>query len=260
MENYVIIGIDFSSNSIGLSFLTENYFNTISVLNRYELSSSKEFNEKDFYEKNDFYRELNKFLKINIFNRRPLTKPQKNKKSPWDQLTIWHKEHSEQCLELSNFIYESIEKEIDEMLSLKIINSETKIFVSLEHYDTGLRGKTDNIIQMVEFTTYLKNNLFRKLIKQENFYIFTAPEVKMFAGKGNFEKEDMYKAIIEYKDTRLSKNNYIKWLRLKNINHISSIRKKKGKEYRLFKKPIDDINDSVFLSLLLEDKLKNINL
>jgi hypothetical protein len=220
----MIIGIDYSMNSIGICIHNNNEYKFYSFINTYELSSAIEF---------DFNKNCNDKTKAilesidgyTLFSRKPNSINKKiDKKLKNQELNRWHR----QTLENSNGVANKI---LDFLCSLDVFNNNPNFVI--ENYITNRNGG-DATIQIIEFTKTFKDLLLSKT-DINNITIVTAPEIKMLAGNGNFTKQKMLESFVnenlEHKLYNLCSNNMSSFM--------------KGSKDVI--KPLDDIIDSYFL-------------
>ena len=125
----------------------------------------------------------------------------------------------------------------------------------LQNYSYG--SSTDNLIQVVEATMRLKQLIFEDLMLcVDHFSIITGPTLKMWAGKGDYDKYQMLMAYIQNHrgDKSLEDDSFWKFIK-KNKGLYLNERMKKGKPFIEVKTPISDIIDAYFCCLWLEDKI-----
>jgi hypothetical protein len=210
------IGIDYSMNSVGITVRHNSNTFFYSVVNSYSLSKAKDF---DINKNGGMSKDvLNSLDGYKIIRRIPYTKNKENSKLV--ELNAWHNALLVGSEELSS--------EVMTFLNPFLKDCE---FVVFENYIT--RNGGDTTIQIIEFTKDLKSKIYASGFK--NIKIISAPEVKMFAGGGNFTKEDMFNAfLLHHRNSKfhdfLTKN---KKLLIKNSKEII--------------KPVDDVIDSYFI-------------
>jgi hypothetical protein len=83
----------------------------------------------------------------------------------------------------------------------------------------------------------------------------TAPTIRKWVGKGNYDKYDMLSAFMQNKmgDKLLPTNGLYKLLHKKGIHHFYKEKTKKGKIIKEVLTPISDIIDSYFVCLFMKN-------
>lgn len=221
-----IIGIDFSMNSIGIT-IYDGEWKHFSIINRYQFSKAKPENY-DYDSVADYLKQgligLNKHI---VFDRPPNTKDKKAK-DKISELNRWHSSHLVGCETITQAVMKIITPYITE---------DTK--VGIEHYITSRNSGGDATIQIIEATYRLKYEIKKHTDK---IFVIPAPTIKLFAGKGNFQKADMVRAYIN--------DATIKHPFKDNIKNAPNNLIKNPKEVL---KPIDDVIDSYFVAKYVKE-------
>lgn len=211
----VLIGIDYSMNSVGITIKCPDGIRFFSVVNSYSLSKAADF---DLVKNGGVSRDVLLSLDgYKIVTRIPYSKD-KNKDKLFE-LNNWH-----DCL-LSGS--DDLSNEVMNIIKPFLTNCR---FVVFENYIT--RNGGDSTVQIIEFTRDLKTKLI--IFGFKDIKIISAPEIKMYAGKGNFTKEDMLNAFL----THHSGSKFHAFV-VKNKNKL--IKNKNN-----IVKPVDDVVDSYF--------------
>lgn len=165
-------------------------------------------------------------------------------KSREDGLFGWERQHMTNVLhynsELVNYI---------KILVLRLYPDikKNEICVLIENYSYS--SQSDTLIQLVENTMEVKHHVLTTICCVENFYCIPAPRVKLYVGKGNYDKYDMTTAFLNNvrDDDYILDSPFYKFL-LDNFT-ISFLKEriKKGKQFNEVLSPISDIIDSYWI-------------
>lgn len=249
LQNKLIIGIDLSQESSGICFRFNGESHYLNILNKFHFTSSRHCKKADeAVEKDDVVSSIINLSNINIdfIERLPLSPPRKI------GLTEWGRIHLSNCVKFSDLIYNGMMRVISERFAhIKAVDT----IICIENYSYG--SATDNLIQIVELTSMLKNKLATRFYDYNtglsNFFLTTAPTVKMFVGKGNYDKFQMLEAYINNvkEDQKLHNDPLHKTIK-HNPSMYWKMSKKKGKEFKDVQTPVGDLIDSYFTALWME--------
>lgn len=118
-------------------------------------------------------------------------------------------------------------------------------YVGIEDY--SMASETDNLIQVVEITSIFKTNHLIRFVGGDDskFFAIPGPKIKMFAGKGNFQKDEMLAAFCNLKDEALRATPFHQFVR-SNMALVTALNKKKGRMNVLA--PIGDMIDAFWIA------------
>lgn len=255
--NKVLVSIDYSYSSTGLCFLDMESGKPLfaSYLNRWSITSAKDFDSATYGSKNEMVGSLQKIddLILRFGDREPMKLPIKKKKSKKQtvafnsDLTRYNRELITQTQDWSD----AVARFIWEILTEKFPKHQP-IF-SLETY--SMASETSNLIQMVAYTEPLKTKLMGNF-GLDSLHFVTGPEIKMLAGSGNYTKHDMYEAF--KRDTSLASSAF--WGHVHSSPHFiiketTKINAKTGAKIPKLeiRKPYEDLIDSWFGAKLLRE-------
>lgn len=249
----LLIAIDYSFNSIGITFRTEENCRYVSIISKHTITSSKTKTNEDILS-DGIFSLLSAIENVHIFiiDSNPISTPKNIGLQNWERLSMLKYKN------LNTQVYRII-KNILRTYYLDISN----IKIVFENYSYG--STTDNLIQMVESTHKLKdllcfggiseNEILKPVISVENLYIAPGPEIKKLAGAGNFNKYDMMVSFSNnFSKDKVIENDKLRMLCNNNRSDIT----KNTKDGTELLKPLDDIIDSYFLSLWLNNIIKKI--
>lgn len=210
------IGIDFSLTSTGITIIDGNSIKHASFINRYCWSKAADFDIDKIDQRK--LKGLEGLDTCVIYDRRA-NSVNKKAKDKFLELHRWHDEHIKGCEEMKKAIFDNYLSDILEKDDI----------VCIEHYIT--KGGGNQTIQIIEATMRIKQAISEVT---SNIYPVPAPTLKMFAGKGNFTKEQMFDAYVR-----------------EDIDHKyrDNCEKNKGllvKNPKTLVKPVDDVIDSYF--------------
>ena len=122
------------------------------------------------------------------------------------------------------------------------------IYVAMEGIAFGAQG--NSLIDLSMATSLLRNKLMDQILDGDysQFYVFSPGTVKKHAGKGNFKKWEMYDALINSNLEILQESRYVGMLKENKIEFVLPSQN--------VKKPLDDLNDSVWVCLCLRSLLE----
>jgi len=236
-NNELFIGIDFSYNSCGITFMCGESLKHICVYNKNQIKKNddKELTNEEAYKELEILGLIENKQCMNILHHRDKVPQVKD-----IGLLAWERIHMAQTIIHSNLVYNTIVTYIQ--TNYRHVNPRS-IYVAFENY--SYTKATDNLIQMCEMTAPVKQKIIGDLISMinlENFYIVTAPTIKKFAGKGDYDKYDMFQAFLK-EDID---DEFQKALK-KNEDKFFKPRIKKGKPFNDMIAPVPDIIDSYFI-------------
>lgn len=224
MAKTVITSIDFSLNSTGITIYNCDAceYKFLSFVNVYKNKKTESTSD-----------DISGGVVVSKYFRSPI----KAVKTQKDGLSGWEKDHINNCLtfnkQLSDFICENL-------------STENRNIIVLENYSYG--SQSDTFIQLIENTMMLKSYLLdSKFFDIKDLFLVTAPQVKKFAGGGNFDKYQLLEAFVALKDENLINCDFHKLL-VKDANKFVSPKNKKGKNVFEVSTPIDDIIDSFWIN------------
>ena len=165
-------------------------------------------------------------------------------KSREDGLFGWEQQHMTNVLhynlELVNYI---------KILVLRLYPDikKNEICVLIENYSYS--SQSDTLIQLVENTMEVKHHVLTTMCCVENFYCIPAPRVKLYVGKGNYDKYDMTTAFLNNvrDDDYILNSSFYKFLLDNFTTSFLKERIKKGKQFNEVLSPISDIIDSYWI-------------
>ena len=122
-----------------------------------------------------------------------------------------------------------------------------EICVLIENYSYS--SQSDTLIQLVENTMEVKHYVLKTMCHVENFYCIPAPRVKLYVGKGNYDKYDMTTAFLNNvrEDDYILNSSFYKFLLDNFTTSFLKERIKKGKQFNEVLSPISDIIDSYWI-------------
>jgi hypothetical protein len=241
----LFVGIDFSFNSCGVTFMNGTTMEHMCIFNKYTIKKT-EMTDEEAHEESVVLKLIDDMQCLNILTNR-VSVPQVKDIG----LLAWERIHMAQTILFSNLVYNSIATFIQ--LKYKHVNPKN-IFIGIENY--SYTRNTNNIIEMCEFTAPVKQQLLSNVLgleNLENFYVVTAPTVKKFAGKGDFDKYDMFKAFLN----EPINSQFHKTL-LNNEKSFYIVRTKKGKLFNDMIAPVPDIIDSYFIAKWMKNEIINV--
>lgn len=268
----LIIAIDFSMSSTGVCFLSGNKVHYLNVLSKRSFTAKKIIpSTGELIAGNKVLSSLKSAdnLSIVMTDREPISSVKST------SLSIWQHMHLNEAFDLSKIVCDEIISIHDNYFPE---HNKSDTIICLENYMYSM-GATDSLVQVIENTAYLKYRLFNCGYKTVNIRLTTAPEIKKYAGSGDYDKYQMFKAFLmihepKIKDSfkeilRSNKMDYYSTRTLKKpelapnpkkkdlLNYEKRIRKynKTGGQVVEMEKPVDDIVDSYFLACLCRDRL-----
>jgi hypothetical protein len=105
----------------------------------------------------------------------------------------------------------------------------------------------NSLVDIAMATALLRERII-KGIGVDNFHVFSPTSIKKFAVKGNAKKDELYTALIDFKEEG------------NNLNELSQILDGNKEEWitpkKVVNKPVDDIVDATWILLFLKNILK----
>jgi hypothetical protein len=105
----------------------------------------------------------------------------------------------------------------------------------------------NSLVDIAMATALLRERII-KGIGVDNFHVFSPTTIKKFAVKGNAKKDELYTALIDFKEEG------------NNLNELSQILDENKEEWitpkKVINKPVDDIVDATWILLFLKNILK----
>lgn len=165
-------------------------------------------------------------------------------KSRADGLFGWEQQHMNNVLYYNSRLVNHINSVIlDFIPNIK----KNEICVLIENYSYS--SQSDTLIQLVENTMEVKHYVLTTMCHVENFYCIPAPRVKLYVGKGNYDKYDMTTAFLNNTrdDDHILNSPFYKFLLDNFTTSFLKERIKKGKQFNEVLSPISDIIDSYWI-------------
>lgn len=266
----LIIGIDVSLESTGVCFRKNGKCKYLVMLNQYHFSKNKKFTPDDVIGNIPVLNHINQArnLKFEFIQRVTASMPTKaTDKKKGITLSEWQRIHMSNSLRYSSQIVQAIFDFIETEYSVDPSQHRDQIIVCLENYSYG--SDSTGLIQMAEYTALIKQKLLNKFLLLNNLYLVSGPETKMFVGKGNYDKFDMFNHYLlnTLKDDKLINDGFYESL-MKNPAMFwkGSTKKKYGKkdkktnvkpllsqkDINIVASPVNDVIDSYFIALFTE--------
>lgn len=228
----LFVSIDYSLESVGVTLfdVEKKKYHFLSYLNIKKKATADRVNL--LFDISD--------LSIIQYRRDPIA----SVKSRVDGLFGWEQQH------MTNVLHYNLEL-VDHIntVALRLIPNikKSEICVLIENYSYS--SQSDTLIQLVENTMEVKHHILTTMCYIENFYCIPAPKVKLYVGKGNYDKYDMVTAFLN----NIRDDDYIinsPFYRFLSNNFAISFLKeriKKGKQFNEVLSPISDIVDSYWI-------------
>lgn len=238
----LVIGIDLSLNSAGFCFKMGDRVRYLSIANIHKFTSAKTPDIDNILSRNPVLGDLAKSVDDVdlVFSRRKPTSKVKEKDASARRVQQVEKRRKDltDAIYLSEYFLSEVVRVIK-----GYYHDHSSIEVIME--DLSLGSVTNNIIQICEITMLVKDRILHSILSGDTskLYLLDAPSLKMYAGKGNFTKDLMMDAYLDKFDDSLV--SYIK--SIEPTIGWYDIRKKKGKECREVKSPLDDLVDARWL-------------
>ena len=165
-------------------------------------------------------------------------------KSREDGLFGWERQHMTNVLHYNSELVNNIKTLV---LRLYPDIKKSEICVLIENYSYS--SQSDTLIQLVENTMEVKHHVLATMCCVENFYCIPAPRVKLYVGKGNYDKYDMTTAFLNNvrDDDYILNSPFYKFLLDNFTTSFLKERIKKGKQFNEVLSPISDIIDSYWI-------------
>jgi hypothetical protein len=130
--------------------------------------------------------------------------------------------------------------------SILEIMGDSEFCVAMEGLSFSSNGNA--LIDISMATALLRKRIIDR-VGADKFYVFSPTSIKKFAIKGNAKKDELYEALINFKE--LDETN------LKNFTNILESNKTEWiTPAKAINKPIDDIVDATWITLYLKETLK----
>lgn len=165
-------------------------------------------------------------------------------KSREDGLFGWERQHMTNVLHYNSELVNYIKTLV---LRLYPDIKKSEICALIENYSYS--SQSDTLIQLVENTMEVKHHVLTTICCVENFYCIPAPRVKLYVGKGNYDKYDMTTAFLNNvrDDDYILDSPFYKFLLDNFTTSFLKERIKKGKQFNEVLSPISDIIDSYWI-------------
>lgn len=182
MADKIIVGIDVSMNSTGITVINGDKTNYISFFNIRNLTKAKKYDAQKVLEADGY---VSQFIKIENFKMFLYDRMPGSASS--SALNTWHRSHINFCTNVTQ----------DMAYQLRNIINDTgkELVINIEYYSMGSTSSSATI-QIAEFTGILKSTLLKEdVVTPNNIYVTPGPTLKKFAGGGNYDKYDL---LVEY--------------------------------------------------------------
>lgn len=217
-----LIGIDFSLNSPSFCILSDNNFSWTSITRSDRSADSLTKNKKKPF---SVLSETDGFEIIFI-----------DRKQIPDDYSGRERTKIIYFYEIAELIWNNILEKV----------GDRKFKVAMEGLSFSSNG--NSLIDISMATAFLRLLIIKK-IGSENFHVFSPTSIKKFAMKGNAKKDQLYDALIALKNDET------------NLNEFTSILKDNRSEWITpagqVNKPLDDLVDSTWITLYLDNLIKN---
>ena len=249
----LLIGIDLSMDSTGMCFRYKGQNRYLSIFNKRKFSVKKQpieellDDDKIDEKKRDVMRSVLNISNVDVAFIEKESIPTVKKVG----LVDWQRKHMEVANAQSKQIFDIL---VDYLKKHYARVAFEDIFINLENYSYG--SVTDNLIQVVELTCLLKKKILGELVDYHQWYIVPGPTIKMFAGKGNFDKYDMFNAFVTNAkgDPNVEQGDEFRDTLMEDPSMYWKVAKKKKKEFNDVIAPIPDLVDAYYMALFLEQK------
>ena len=228
----LFVSIDYSLESVGVTLfdVEKKKYHFISYLNTKKKATANRV---------DLLSNIND-LSVIQYQRDPIA----TVKSRADGLFGWEQQHMTNVLHYNAEFVDRINT-----IALRLIPSirKSEICVLIENYSYS--SQSDTLIQLVENTMEVKHYVLTTMCHIENFYCIPAPRVKLYVGKGNYDKYDMTTAFLNNvrDDDHILNSTFYKFLLDNFTTSFLKERIKKGKQFNEVLSPISDIIDSYWI-------------
>ena len=232
--NYIklFVSIDYSLESVGVTLfdIEKKKYHFLSYLNTKKKATA---NRADL---------LSNVSDLSViqYQRDPIA----TVKSREDGLFGWERQHMTNVLHYNSELVNNIKTLV---LRLYPDIKKSEICVLIENYSYS--SQSDTLIQLVENTMEVKHHVLTTICHIENFYCIPAPRVKLYVGKGNYDKYDMTTAFLNNTrdDDYILDSPFYKFLLDNFTTSFLKERIKKGKQFNEVLSPISDIIDSYWI-------------
>jgi len=247
MDNKLYIGVDFSYNSCGVTFICGESINHVCIFNKNQIKKNEvELTDEEAYKELEILKLIESPQCINVLHHRDKVPQVKD-----IGLLAWERIHIGQTIMHSDLAYNTIVTYVQ--TNYRHVHPRN-IYIAFENY--SYTKATDNLIQMCEMTAPVKQQLiknFLDIVNLENFFVVTAPTIKKFAGKGDFDKYQMFQAFLQ---EDFKGNNKFQNALKKDEEKFFKPRIKKGKLFNDMIAPVPDIIDSYYIAKWLKEQVK----
>jgi hypothetical protein len=124
---------------------------------------------------------------------------------------------------------------------------ESEFYVAMEGLSFSSNG--NSLIDISMATALLRKKIIDR-VGADKFYVFSPTSIKKFALKGNAKKNELYEALINFKESETNLENFSNILEVNKTEWITPA--------KVVNKPIDDIVDATWITLYLKKELKEI--
>ena len=228
----LFVSIDYSLESVGVTLfdIKKKKYHFLSYLNTKKKATAN---------RADLLADIND-LSVIQYQRDPIA----TVKSREDGLFGWERQHMTNVLHYNSELVNNIKALV---LRLYPDIKKSEICVLIENYSYS--SQSDTLIQIVENTMEVKHYVLTTICHVENFYCIPAPRVKLYVGKGNYDKYDMTTAFLNNvrDDDYILNSSFYKFLLDNFTTSFLKERIKKGKQFNEVLSPISDIIDSYWI-------------
>ena len=175
----LFVSIDYSLESVGVTIfdIKKKKYHFLSYLNTKKKATAS---------RADLLSDIDD-LSVIQYQRDPIA----TVKSREDGLFGWERQHMTNVLHYNSELVNNIKALV---LRLYPDIKKSEICVLIENYSYS--SQSDTLIQLVENTMEVKHYVLTTICHVENFYCIPAPRVKLYVGKGNYDKYDMTTAFL----------------------------------------------------------------
>ena len=131
--------------------------------------------------------------------------------------------------------------------SISDIMGESEFYVAMEGLSFSSNGNA--LIDISMATALLRKKIIDR-VGADKFHVFSPTSIKKFALKGNAKKDELYEALINFKESETNLENFSNILEANKTEWITPA--------KAVNKPIDDIVDATWITLYLKEELKEI--
>ena len=128
------------------------------------------------------------------------------------------------------------------------IMGDSEFYVAMEGLSFSSNG---NALIDISMATALLRKRIIDTVGVEKFYVFSPTSIKKFALKGNAKKDELYEALINFREE--TETNLVNFANILETNKEEWVTPSKA-----VNKPIDDVVDATWITLYLMDTLKEI--